>query len=193
MPAVIPALILLALALGVLPLPLALQLTGLGAVTLAALVMLRRRHCGRRRLLVLLALLLLSWLWGLQAQPHPGPHDPVRLIPASRSSNPAVLRGQLITDPQRSGQDSSCRALLQLDHGRTELLFQSCPPLQQGWRLEVSGSLQRPRPAPHPLLSGSAERLARQGSWSQLRMNHWRHHRCSATRPPCGGVDPPRA
>ena len=30
--------------------------------------------------------------------------------------------------------------------------------------------LRRPLPAVHPLLPGSAERLARQGSWSQLRV-----------------------
>ena len=46
-----------------------------------------------------------------------------------------------------------------------------CPaPLLQGWRVQATGVLRRPLPAAHPLLPGSAERLARQGSWSQLRV-----------------------
>ena len=46
-----------------------------------------------------------------------------------------------------------------------------CPaPLLQGWRVQATGVLRRPLPAVHPLLPGSAERLARQGSWSQLRV-----------------------
>ena len=40
----------------------------------------------------------------------------------------------------------------------------------QGWRVQAIGVLRRPLPAAHPLLPGSAERLARQGSWSQLRV-----------------------
>ena len=54
--------------------------------------------------------------------------------------------------------------------GRTELQLPDCPaPLLQGWRVQATGVLRRPLSAVHPLLSGSAERLARQGSWSQLR------------------------
>lgn len=34
--------------------------------------------------------------------------------------------------------------------------------------MRVSGLLRRPRPAPHPLLAGPAERLARQGAWTRL-------------------------
>ena len=171
---VIPALILLALGLGVLPLPLALQGAGLAAAALTGLLLLRRRQASGGRQLLLLALLLLAGLWGLRGRPDPGPGDPVRRIPAGSASSNAVLQGQLLTDPQPSAPGAGCRVLLQQEGGRTELQFPLCPPLQQGWRVEVHGTLQRPRPAPHPLLSGSAERLARQGSWSQLRVSHWR-------------------
>ena len=59
--------------------------------------------------------------------------------------------------------------------GRTELQLPECPaPLLQGWRAQATGVLRRPLPAVHPLLPGSAERLARQGSWSQLRVGHQR-------------------
>ena len=54
--------------------------------------------------------------------------------------------------------------------GRTELAFEACPELRQGWMVELRGSLRRPRPAPHPLLAGSAERLQRQGVFTQLRV-----------------------
>ena len=54
--------------------------------------------------------------------------------------------------------------------GRTELQLPECPaPLLQGWRVQAVGVLRGPLSAAHPLLPGSAERLARQGSWSQLR------------------------
>ena len=53
--------------------------------------------------------------------------------------------------------------------GRTELILRPGPqPPLQGWRLRAQGRLRRPSPGPHPLLRGSAERLAQQGSWSQL-------------------------
>ena len=153
MTALIPALILLALALGVLPLPLAIQVAGLAAVALTGLLVQRRSRCSLARQLLLWVLLLLAWLWGLQAQPHPGPRDPVRLIPDGHSSSLAVLQGSLLSDPQRSAQDASCRVLLQQDGGSTELLFSSCPPLQQGWRLI------RPKIAIERLLMPGAARL----------------------------------
>jgi competence protein ComEC len=83
------------------------------------------------------------------------------------------LEGRLLEDPQPLGQGGgaepeACRALLQSADGRTELRFRPCPPLRLGWRLRVAGALRRPRPSPHPLLAGSAERLARQGSWTRL-------------------------
>ncbi|MFZ9952690.1 MAG: ComEC/Rec2 family competence protein [Vulcanococcus sp.] len=169
-----PALLLLALALGVLRLPWALQGLGLAAIALTGWVLGRRGRWGRAQRQLLLAALLLAWLWGLQGVPRPGPHDPVRLIPDSASTGPAMLQGRLLSDPQPNAEGSSCRVLLQVGGGRSELLFRPCPRLQQGWNLEVSGTLRRPSPAPHPLLSGAAERLERQGSWSQLQVNRWR-------------------
>jgi competence protein ComEC len=60
--------------------------------------------------------------------------------------------------------------LLATAHGRDELLFPRCPPLRQGWRIAVSGRELPLQPAPHPLLSGAAERLARQGVSRRLRV-----------------------
>ena len=55
--------------------------------------------------------------------------------------------------------------------GRTELHLPDCSsPLLQGWYVQATGVLRGLLPAAHPLLSGSAERLARRGSWSQLRV-----------------------
>ena len=73
---------------------------------------------------------------------------------------------------------SGCSGLLEVDRieargveGRTELQLPDCTAtLLQGWRIQATGVLSCPLPAVHPLLPGSAERLARQGSWSQLRV-----------------------
>ena len=55
--------------------------------------------------------------------------------------------------------------------GRTELQLHACSaPLLQGWRVQATGVLRRPLPAAHLLLPESAERLDRQGSRSQLRV-----------------------
>ena len=55
--------------------------------------------------------------------------------------------------------------------GRTELHLPDCSsPLLQGWRVHATGVLKRPILGVHPLLLGSAERLNRQGSWSQVRV-----------------------
>jgi competence protein ComEC len=172
------SLVLLALAIGVLPLGLPLQAAALAALLLTSLLLLRRSWSAGRCLAVALVLLL-AWGWGLRGQPQPGPQDPVQRIPATGSATTgntvaAELRGQLLSDPQPGQQGQGCRVLLQLQNGRSELLFPSCPPLRQGWRLAAEGTLQRPQPAPHPLLPGSAERLARSGCWSQLKVEHWR-------------------
>ena len=79
----------------------------------------------------------------------------------------------------------ACRALFETAGGRTELQFEPCPNLRQGWLLRVSGSLRRPMPAPHPLLSGPAERLARQQSWSRLKVEQFQ----VLERPPTPVVD----
>ena len=86
-----------------------------------------------------------------------------------------AISGRLLADVRRF--PSECSGLLEVDRveargveGRTELQLPECPaPLLQGWRVQATGVLRRPLPAVHPLLPGSAERLARQGSWSQLR------------------------
>ena len=86
-----------------------------------------------------------------------------------------AISGRLLADVRRF--PSGCSGLLEVDRvearrveGRTELQLPKCPaPLLQGWRVQATGVLRRPLPAVHPLLPGSAERLVRQGSWSQLR------------------------
>lgn len=87
-----------------------------------------------------------------------------------------AISGRLRADVRRF--PSGCSGLLEVDRveargveGRTELQLPECPaPLLQGWRVQATGVLRRPLPGAHPLLPGSAERLARQGSWSQLRV-----------------------
>ena len=117
---------------------------------------------------LLLALLLLrvGWLAFTPLQPAAG--DPVLQLQAAAGPLELTLRGTLLSDPVPSGD--GCRALLLLPVGRTELRFKQCPELQQGWRLQVQGRLRRPQVSPHPLLAAPAERLARQGSFSQLQV-----------------------
>ena len=117
---------------------------------------------------LLLALLLLrvGWLAFTPLQPAAG--DPVLQLQAAGGPLELTLRGTLLSDPVPSG--AGCRALLQLPVGRTELRFKQCPALQQGWRLQVQGRLRPPQVSPHPLLAAPAERLARQGSFSQLQV-----------------------
>ena len=172
MAALVLSLMLLALSCGVLPLPLPTQgLCALGLM-LGGLIPTRRIWSWRQRG-VLLAVLLLSWLWGLQGRPHATVHDPVQLLPPHTQAAAATLQGRLLSDPQLDPGGGSCRVLLQGSSGRSELRFAPCPPLREGWRVRVEGSLQRPHSGPHPLLSGAAERLARQGVWSQLTVAHW--------------------
>jgi competence protein ComEC len=111
----------------------------------------------------------------------------VVLVPLSASAAqtglagaPVQLRGRLLEDPRShtgpgasadsSGAPVSCRVLLEAATARHELVFPSCPELRQGWRIAVSGTVLPLRPAPHPLLSGPAERLARQGVSQRLRV-----------------------
>ncbi|MFQ6537617.1 MULTISPECIES: ComEC/Rec2 family competence protein [Aphanothece] len=124
----------------------------------------------------LLALILLRAFWLGIAPPPPVAGDPLERLAAAASAGSrdsrleVTLRGTLLGDPQPTGPDGACRALLQLPAGRTELRFAHCPSLHQGWRLAVSGLLRRPEPAPHPLLAGPAERLQRQGATTQLQV-----------------------
>ncbi len=122
-------------------------------------------------LLLLLLVLLQAQLRPLQ----PGANDPLRLLAGADGPRPVMLQGRLLSDPIAAaaapggpGAPGPCRVLLQTSGGRSELGFAVCPSLRAGWRVRVSGILRRPRPAPHPLLAGSAERLARQGSWTRL-------------------------
>jgi len=125
---------------------------------------------------LLLALLLLrvGWLAFTPLQPAAG--DPVLQLKAAAGPLELTLRGFLLSDPVPSGGPvprggvGACRALLQLPVGRTELRFDQCPALQQGWRLQVQGRLRRPQVSPHPLLAAPAERLVRQGSFTQLQV-----------------------
>jgi len=131
------------------------------------------------------------WIWGLAlgllllrtvlvagTPPHPSVGDPALLLAEASGSLPISLDGRLVADPSPIGTGSStgsgaaqaCRALLQLPSGRTEMRFRLCPELQQGWQVRVKGQLKRPHPSPHPLLAAPAERLARQGVFSQLQV-----------------------
>ena len=130
--------------------------------------------------LALILPVLVAWAcwWG---QPRPGSLDPVRLLPSSASADrislpllQSSLDGRLLSDSRPLAD--SCRVLLAVEridglqrHGRTELQLRPCPDLlQQGWRIRVHGQLRAPALGPHPLLPGPAERLERQGSWSQF-------------------------
>ena len=129
----------------------------------------------------------------------PGPHDPVRLLGRGNGPIAAMLRGTLLEDPHavllpksaegvaadgvaaaglatRPAPEApapACRVLMETAGGRTELQFEPCPNLRQGWLLRVAGNLRRPLPAPHPLLAGPAERLARQQSWTRLKVEQF--------------------
>ena len=131
------------------------------------------------RLIALGLALLLGWC-ALLGPARPGASDPLHRL-GPQGGQVHRLRLQLLEDPRLDASGAGCRALAQLPGGRSELLFRPCPALQLGWLLQVDGLLQRPRPAPHPLLAGPAERLQRQGVWTQLRVQRWRVRRRPAT------------
>jgi competence protein ComEC len=122
--------------------------------------------------------MLLRMVFVAATPPHPSAGDPALLLPEASGSLPISLEGRLLADPSPigtgkiigSGTGQACRALLQLPSGRTELRFRLCPELQQGWHVRATGQLKRPQPSPHPLLAAPAERLARQGVFSQLQV-----------------------
>ena len=174
MAAALVGVLLLALALGVLPLGLPLQAAGLSVLVLLTAAWIRGRGLPRPWLGWLLALLPALWLWGLLSQPAPPPGDPVHGLSARQPVRQVQARVQLLEDPRPDGAGAGCRALARLPAGRSELQFRPCPPLRLGWWLQVEGQLRRPRPAIHPLLAGPAERLQRQGAWTQLRVRRWR-------------------
>jgi competence protein ComEC len=121
--------------------------------------------------LLLLALVLLQ---AVLRQPRPGPRDPLHRLGGGAGDAETVLVGTVLSAPRPPG----CAALLQVERaqdtipteGRTTLAFATCPDLREGWKVRVEGRLASLRPAAHPLLSGSAERLARQGVWTRLRV-----------------------
>jgi len=138
----------------------------------------RRRHALKPLLWgLVLALLVLRVVVAALTPVVPAAGDPVlRLQAAADTPVEVELRGILLSDPVPSGgagapgAATACRALLQLPVGRTELRFGACPSLQEGWRLQVQGRLRQPQTSPHPLLSAPAERLMRQGAFSQLQV-----------------------
>ena len=80
---------------------------------------------------LLLALLLLRVVLVACMPLQPAGADPVLLLGAASSAElPLELTGTLLGDPRSSFGTGSCRALLQLPVGRTELRFGDCPPLQ---------------------------------------------------------------
>ena len=130
-----------------------------------------------KALLLVLFVALLCWRVGLALlQPSgPGAADPAQLL-GTRAQRELSLQVRLLEDPRGSADAQRCRALGQIERptsiqGRIELNVSPCQPLQAGWLVEASGVLSRPQSAPHPLLAGPAERLARQGVWSQLRVS----------------------
>ena len=119
-----------------------------------------------------LLLLLRGLIWGA---PSPAQGDPVhRLGPSSTAS--VALVADLLGDARRF--EDSCSVLVAVRRidgrparGRTEVIQRPCSDaLHQGWRVRATGVLRRPAAGPHALIPGAAERLARQGSWSQLRV-----------------------
>lgn len=102
----------------------------------------------------------------------PAAGDPALLLRTGEPAAALELQGTLLADPRPLGSSGGCSAVLQLPVGRSELRFDHCPkPLQQGWRVAAVGRLRQPQPAPHPLLNGPAERLARQQVNSQLQVD----------------------
>jgi competence protein ComEC len=135
----------------------------------------RSRWIGAALWSLLLSLVLLRAVL-VSLQPPPlAPGDPARLLAAAAAPPELSLEGRLLADPRPSTDGSRCSALLQLPVGRSELQFSPCPQPapQQGWQLRVEGQLRLPRPAPHPLLSGAAERLGQRQAASQLRVRQW--------------------
>lgn len=124
-------------------------------------------------LAVLVALVLKGLFWG---HPRPLAADPMHWL-TTTDPRPVELVGRLVEDGRPF--DGGCTGLLavhRLDDqrvkGRTQLVLRPCPvPLPlQGWRVSAQGVLRRPAPGGHPLVIGSSERLARRGSWTQLKV-----------------------
>ncbi|MCP9886656.1 ComEC/Rec2 family competence protein [Cyanobium sp. ATX 6A2] len=124
---------------------------------------------------LLLALVLLRAVLVCLQPLTPAAGDPALRLEGERGPVPVRLVGHLLADPRAYASGTGCSVLLQLPVGRSELQFSPCPqpPPRQGWRLAAEGQLRRPRPAPHPLLAGPAERLARRQAASQLQVERF--------------------
>lgn len=174
MPALLVAVALLGLALGVIPLSAPSQLAVLLSALVALMVLARRRAVSGRGLIrrggAVILVLLLSLAWGWLHRPQPGPNDPVRRLQESTASTPIRLVGTLLRDGPSQPAAEGCSLPLQTEGGRVQLRLIPCQRLQEGWRLAVSGELSMPLSGPHPLLAGQAQRLAREGIWSELRV-----------------------
>lgn len=169
MPALVVALALVGLGLGVMP----LGVTALAAA-FAGLILLigalgRWRGIQIRGRLLMATVLAVALLWGALHRPQPGADDPVRQLAGQSGPVPVTLRGTLLRDSP-VGSEAFCRLPLAVAGGRVQLRLEPCRPLQEGWQLEVSGELSRPVPGAHALLAGAAERLAREATWSELRV-----------------------
>ena len=174
MPALLVALALLGVALGVMPLGAVTLLALVLAVLLIQLLLGCRRGASLQasapRAVAMAVVLAVALVWGATHRPQPGADDPVRQL-----SDPAVptvvsLRGTLLRDAPTPLPPQGCSLPLQVDGGKVQLRLSPCQPLQEGWQLQVSGPLQAPLSGPHPLLAGAAQRLARDGIWSELRV-----------------------
>ncbi|MFM8524352.1 MAG: ComEC/Rec2 family competence protein, partial [Cyanobacteriota bacterium] len=178
MPALLVAVALLGLALGVispeLPSLLAVVLAVVLVASLGLLRLGRQSRCSLTTLgcrgALLALVLMLTIVWGALHRPQPGPEDPVRRLEPPSASRQVELQGTLLRDAPSPLPAEGCSLPLQTAGGRVQLRLHPCQALQEGWVVAVSGDLSVPPTGPHPLLAGPAQRLARDGLWSQLRV-----------------------
>lgn len=123
---------------------------------------------------ILLLLLLSGVRAALAGQPSPSSQDPVHHLAAAGQVQ--VLEGEWQHDVVPL--QGKCRGLLDVQRlgdipvrGATEVLIGDCArDMKAGERIRARGRLRRPPEASHPLLPSPAQRLARQGCWSQFQV-----------------------
>lgn len=126
-----------------------------------------------RVLLILLLVLVSGFRAGTAAVPNPDARDPFHHMPSAGQRQ--ELLGRWLQDAVPHEQ--RCRAAVAVKrvdsvavHGRTEVVLEPCSELQRSGALVVlTGGMKRPAAANHPLLPSPAQRLQRQGIWSQFR------------------------